>query len=107
MHAIQKMLIIFMMMPINLALSEIDEKPLVEDNGTIHMPAFNLPESSFLTQESRAALKYLRDVAKLEWKAIYEQCPSIEGPDFSTMAEIRQCRANHFYQLSTTYKKNA
>ena len=77
------------------------KKPIVDADGTIHVPAFELPESSFLSDETRAALKFDRENSMKEYQAM--DCPSFEGADMDDMPAIRQCRADHFY-TSSVYK---
>jgi acetyl esterase/lipase len=81
------------------------ERPKVEENGTIHVPAFKLPESTYLSEETRSILKHFRDhSAKEVTKALGGTCPSNEEAKVSDMPEIRQCRANAFYKTNI-YKR--
>jgi len=81
------------------------ERPKVEENGTIHIPAFKLPESSFLSEETRSILKHSRDhYAKEIVKAVRDTCPSNQEAKISDMPEIRQCRANAYYKTGI-YKR--
>ena len=71
------------------------ERPKIEENGTIHIPAFTLPESSFLSEETRRVLKQVREDRA---KAPKNQCPPNEGAKRVDMPEIRLCRAEAFYK---------
>ena len=46
-----------------------DERPRIEADGTVHVPAFDLPETAYFSVESRAAMKRFREV--------YEQSPHL------------------------------
>ncbi len=75
------------------------DRPRVEKDGTIHAQAFDLPESSFLSSESRAALQRARE--RLEERiAASKTCPSMEGADRAQMAQIRKCQAEAFYKTA-------
>tara|TARA_R110002110_G_scaffold68080_1_gene184673 strand:- start:17343 stop:18476 length:1134 start_codon:yes stop_codon:yes gene_type:complete len=82
------------------ALAHDAQKPHVEPNGSIHVPAFDLPESVFLSGESRAALKRWRDVYSGDIAATFEACPAFEGADMSDIPNIRKCRAEFFYKTA-------
>jgi epsilon-lactone hydrolase len=71
----------------------------VEEDGTVHVPGFDLPESAFLSEETRNALKRYRARQK-ELAALREACPPLESADRKEMPAIRQCQANAFYQTS-------
>jgi len=92
-----------------MASQAVEKAPRIEPDGTIHIPAFDLPESAFLSEESRAVLKQLRDIILPDLMATYEECaPYKGGMPFDGVAvtdipAIRQCRANLFYQ-SLIYK---
>ena len=95
-----KMLLILTVfaLSIDLAIAEEKTTPEVDVNGTIHVPAFTLPESSFLSEESKAALKRQREIGAAEYKTM--DCPSFKDADMKDMPAIRQCRADHFYTRS-------
>ena len=88
-------------------LSAENEKPpvVVDDDGTIHVSAFKLPESSFLQEETRSVLKHERDVLIPEREKIAESCPKFEGVDIENIPAIRECLADIFYVTSSPYKK--
>lgn len=73
------------------------ERPQVDDNGSIHVPAFILPESSFLSAETRAELKKQRDY----WAGMASEstvCPQNNDVSVEEMPAVRRCRANKFYK---------
>jgi acetyl esterase/lipase len=79
-------------------------EPYREDqDGTIHLPALSVPESSFLSEDTRAALKNAR-AGQREEAASDKTCPSIEEADRTQAAAIRKCEADHFYN-SASYKE--
>ena len=78
------------------------ETPRVEPDGTIHVPAFDLPESAFLSEESRAALKRARNIDPVE-KAAFEACGSVDKAELSELPTVRKCIANVYY--STAFYK--
>ncbi|MFY0667630.1 MAG: alpha/beta hydrolase [Alteromonas stellipolaris] len=70
-------------------------KVKIEEKGTVHVPGFVLPESSFLNDETRGALKKVRQLPSVpERKA----CPPIDKAEIAEIAAIRDCRAAAFYQ---------
>jgi len=78
------------------------EVPRTEDERTIYVPAFDLPESSFLSEEARAALR--RNAVGKSMTAGFKTCPSFEGASKADMVSIRQCLADSFYN-SSFYKE--
>lgn len=78
------------------------ERPKVEADGTIQVPAFALPESSLLDEQTRAALKIARDQQDAV-VAASKKCPA-ETADRAAMAQVRECHAQAIYQ-SEFYKK--
>jgi epsilon-lactone hydrolase len=75
------------------------EPPQVEADGTIHVPAFLLPESAYLSPETRAELKHQRETES-DWVA-YGAC----GPAYLTKpadaAAFRQCQEAAFLKTET------
>jgi hypothetical protein len=61
--------------------------PALHEEGTTHVPAFVLPESSLLTSEARSALRKDREHHK-EYAAKPRRCPPVEGADKAQMPEI-------------------
>lgn len=70
--------------------------PRVESDGTIHVSAFDLPESSFLRKDTRAALRQIR--ADDSFQAALRNCPPIADANPETAPHIRQCQADAFYK---------
>ncbi|MYF31119.1 MAG: alpha/beta hydrolase [Gammaproteobacteria bacterium] len=83
-------------------LAEETDRPRVEPNGTVHVPAFDLPESVYLSDESRAAMKYFRDVYGPEFGTFSRGCPNLfevaDDPEAARAA--RQCVADGYYETS-------
>src|SRR5262245_56082308 len=67
----------------------------VDNDGTIHVPAFALPESSLL-KRARAA--------KLPSAAPLETCPRIQEASASEAPAIRKCERRVF-QASSDYRR--
>ena len=84
---------------------EEDISPPIDDDGTVHISSFKLPESSFLSEESRSVLKWQREILIPEWKKVIDKCPKFEGAVSEDMPGIRQCRADNFYATSSVYHK--
>ena len=75
--------------------------PKVEqDDGTLHVRAFDLPESALLSDETRAALKQLR-AAQEEDKVAFKSCPTTEGAATADVPAIRKCQREAFYKTSS------
>jgi monoterpene epsilon-lactone hydrolase len=72
------------------------DPPPVDEDGTVHVPAFLLPESSFLSKETLAALKSGRDPAKDPFLAATKACPPIGAADSVSVPLIRKCQADVF-----------
>jgi epsilon-lactone hydrolase len=77
--------------------------PLVDQDGTIHLPAFLLPESSLLDDSARNALKRSREQMKSE-EAAAIACPSMDPAAREHAAAIRRCEAERFHH-SRVYKQ--
>jgi epsilon-lactone hydrolase len=77
------------------------ESPRVEGNGTVHVQGFDLPESSYLSDETRAGLARQHAL----WAtASRSACMPMEGAARETMLEIRKCQAAEFYKTAV-YKQ--
>lgn len=76
------------------------DRPRVDGDGTIYVPAFVLPESSFLSQESRAVLKRGRE-SQSDWVAAQKDCPPMKGANRTDMPAIRKCQADGFYKTAS------
>lgn len=84
-------------------LSLADPPAPVDDQGTVHVPAFLLPESSFLDQARRTQSKSaVRDQEKDA--AAFKACPPMENASASQAPAIRQCEMGAF-QASSYYKR--
>jgi monoterpene epsilon-lactone hydrolase len=70
---------------------------VTDEDGTTHVPAFVLPESSFLTPDARSALRKER-AQDTEEAAKPRQCPPTETADRAQLPAIRQCEAEEFYK---------
>jgi monoterpene epsilon-lactone hydrolase len=79
------------------------EPPRVDEDGTTHLPAFSIPESSFLSDDTRAELKHARDREK-EGVASGNTCPSILSADAIQAPAIRKCEADVYYR-SASYRR--
>ncbi len=78
--------------------------PIVEADGTVLVPAFNLPESKYLSDKTRAILKSAReyDFVKEEpevWEE-YKACGLLESADIEAMPKVRQCLAEAHYKTA-------
>jgi epsilon-lactone hydrolase len=82
------------------AASAKEERPRVEDNGTIHVPAFVLSESSFLSDETRTVFRHAREARNKSASQEQNPCPPMEGADRAAMPAIRKCEADAFYKTS-------
>jgi monoterpene epsilon-lactone hydrolase len=66
----------------------------VEKTEAIHVQAFDLPESSYLSEETRIALARQHFL----WAgASRSSCAPMQGATRESMAEIRRCQAAEFY----------
>jgi monoterpene epsilon-lactone hydrolase len=75
----------------------------VDEDGAIEVPSFVFPESSLLSDESRATLKNERRGAD-ERSRVSKACPPGEHADVAQMPAIRRCEAEAFYATSS-YKR--
>lgn len=74
-----------------------------DERGTVQVPAFALPESSFLNEEARAELRRANQI-RSEEVALRRACPQMEGARRADMPAIRKCHAEAFYKTSE-YKR--
>jgi epsilon-lactone hydrolase len=71
--------------------------PQVDQDGTIHVPAFLLPESSLLDEGSLAALKHARESKE----TLASNCPAApEGANHAAVVAARNCEAESFYKTA-------
>lgn len=73
----------------------------IASDGTLTVPGFKLPESSFLSVETRAALRNARVREKEEETAARETCPPLEKAALKDIPAIRKCQADAFYKTDT------
>ncbi len=74
--------------------------PKIDPDGTLHVPAFALPESAYLSDESRAAMKYFREVYAKEFFTFSAGCGNLMESE-RTVAEnreIRDCISEGYFQ---------
>lgn len=77
-------------------------EPQVDDDGTVHVPAYKLPESPLLGTDARTVLRNERQREKEQANAA-KVCLSQVGADAAHMPENRKCVAE-FYYKSSDYK---
>src|SRR5262245_49916366 len=65
-------------------------------DGTMHVRAFTLPESSLLSEKTRTALKTTRERASKLDLAGGKSCPSAEGATREQVPAIRRCESEAF-----------
>jgi len=84
------------------AAEEEEQRPRVEADGTVHVPAFDLPETAYLSDESRAAMKYFREVYGPEFGTFSRGCGNLweAGDDMEAARAARQCVAEGYYRTS-------
>ncbi len=80
------------------------DKPSVADDGTVHVPAFELPVSPQLSEETRAVLKHQREEFPAMFAEINRACGSVDSADIEDLTEVRSCRAQAFYRTAL-YKR--
>jgi acetyl esterase/lipase len=74
-------------------------RPSQTQDQASHPPTLVLPDSPFLSQETRTALQHVQNFVE-EDAAILKQCPSEDGADRATMPGIRRCQAEAFYKTA-------
>jgi epsilon-lactone hydrolase len=68
--------------------------PFALAGDPVHVPGFDLPESAYLSEETRTVLAQHHAL----WAAAFnDSCGSMVGAAMGRMAEIRQCQADYFY----------
>ena len=82
--------------------AEQDDRPRVEADGTVHVPAFDLPETSYFSEKSRAAMKHFRDVYGAEFGTFSEGCANLNdvAGDAEAIRAARQCVADGYYETA-------
>ena len=65
-----------------------------ENGDSTHVQAFDLPQSVFLSEETRSVLRQHHAL----WAAAFnDSCGSLQGANLARLAEIRECQAAAFY----------
>ncbi len=79
-----------------------EDRPRIEADGTIHVPAFDLPLSDFLSEESRAAMKYFGEVYGPAFGSFSKGCPNLSelADDPEAIRAARQCVADGYYKTA-------
>lgn len=75
-----------------------EENSHIGPDGTISIAPFELPESSYLSKDTRAALKRYRDKTIKDWESAFNKCPDITKVSALEAPAARQCRAEAFYK---------
>ena len=80
----------------------------MEADGTVHVPAFDLPETAYLSDQSRAAMKHFRDVYGPEFGTFSEGCANLNevSDDLEAVRAARECVAQGYYRTAI-YKDTA
>jgi epsilon-lactone hydrolase len=80
-----------------------EDVPQVDDDGTIHVPAFTLPESSLLSAESRAELARQRIPSLDAFSTAATACPAVTTVSPDQLTASRRCQAQAF-QATAFYR---
>ena len=89
-------------MAATMAVAVEEEARRVEPDGTVHVPAFDLPETAYLSEESRAAMKHFREVYGPEFGTFSEGCANLVDArdDPEAIRAARQCVAEGYYRTA-------
>ncbi len=91
-------LVILLLISILVGACKTTQQPyLVEENGTVHVPAYVLPESSFLSEESKMVLKKEREEKANANQLMQKACPQPKNSDKDAWEAYRECTIQHFY----------
>lgn len=73
-----------------------------ELEGVVQVAAFDLPESAFLSEESRSAMRYFRDVYLQELITFANDCGDLFaiGGDLVRAREIRDCVSTQYFKTN-------
>ncbi len=73
-----------------------------ELEGVVQIAAYDLPESAFLSEESRRAMKYFRDVYRQELFGFAKDCGDLSGfdGDLAKAREIRDCVSEKYFETN-------
>ena len=86
-------------MPAALPIVASADEVVSELEGIVQVASYDLPESAFLSDESRSAMKYFRDVYLRELITFANDCgdlSSIDG-DLVKAREIRDCVSTQYF----------
>jgi epsilon-lactone hydrolase len=65
-----------------------------QDGDSIHVQPFDLPQSVYLSEETRSVLRQHHTL----WAAAFnDSCGSLQGANLARLAQIRECQAAAFY----------
>lgn len=95
-------LIAFAAVATALHLSVSAEEAENELDGVVNVAAYDLPESAFLSEESRGAMKYFRDVYLQELVSFAADCGDLfeTGGDLAKAKEIRDCVSQSYFETN-------
>ncbi|MDO5980603.1 alpha/beta hydrolase [Flavivirga spongiicola] len=96
-HKIYILPILFMILG---ACSSTSQKYYIKEDGTIHVPAYTLPESSFLSDESKTIIKKKREEYKKLFKEQSLVCPYPSNPNEEQIRVHEECNRQYFYTTS-------
>ena len=87
-----------MALHITAAAEDVDNKL----EGVVEVPAFDLPESAYLSEESRSAMKYFRDVYLPEFRTFANDCGDLlkTDGDLAKAKAIRDCISQNYFETS-------
>ena len=73
-----------------------------ERDGVVRVSAYDLPESAFLSDESRSAMKYFRDVYLRELITFANDCGDLSAVDGDLVRarEIRDCVSTRYFETN-------
>ena len=77
------------------------QQPTVDPDGTVHVKEFEWPMSSFLSEETIAALK--RQNGSNIWLETIKNCPSMDNVENQDWPAIRECQKK-FFNSGIEYK---
>ena len=89
-------------MAATMAVAVEEEARRVEPDGTVHVRAFDLPETAYLSEDSRAAMKHFREVYGPEFGTFSEGCANLVDvrDDPEAIRAARQCVAEGYYRTA-------
>ena len=95
-------LIAFAAIATTLHIAAAAEEAATEFEGVVKVPAFDLPESAYLSEASRSAMKYFRDVYLPEFRTFAKDCGDLfeTNGDLAKAREIRDCVSQNYFETS-------